>query len=213
MHKKLLIIGARGHARICAEAAQSMGQFDQLGFISPDGGNDEKINGIDHFHGDLPDPGQFPQNTWCVFVGIGDNSIRSKLYTSCKKLGYAFATIVHSASHISPSASISESTLVCAQAAVQANTCINRGVIVSTSASVDHDCRLDDFSSVAPGANLAGNVSLGKLSSIGIGTSVLPNIQIGDNIIVGGGACVITPLSMRGTYVGVPATKKNNLKS
>ena len=58
------------------------------------------------------------------------------------------------------------------------------------------------------GAKLAGTVHVGKATWIGIGASVSNNLSICENCMIGAGAVVVKDITESGTYIGVPAKKK-----
>ena len=198
-NKKLIIIGAGGHGRVCAEAA-SLSGYNEIAFL-----DDKKVSGlpvvgttnnIDRFIGE-----------YCFFVAIGNNSLRKKISKTVKERGGELTSIIHPFSSVSKSAEIGEGTVIMSGAVINSGAKIGRGVIVNTCSSADHDCKLKDFCHIGVGAHLAGTVEIGEASFIGAGSAVINNITIGDGVTVGAGAAVVHNLTEAGTYVGVPARK------
>ena len=198
-NKKLIIIGAGGHGRVCAEAA-SLSGYKEIAFL-----DDRKVEGLPVI-GTLNDIEKYT-GEYCFFVAIGDNSLRKKILKNVKELGGELASIIHPFSSVSKSAEIGEGTVIMSGAVINSGAKIGRGVIVNTCSSADHDCKLKDFCHIGVGAHLAGTVEIGEASFIGAGSAVINNITIGDGITVGAGAAVVHNLTEAGTYVGVPARK------
>ena len=186
---KLIIIGAGGHGKVVADAANrdcvflddnqelndAVGSIDQLSEIQNDG--DE------------------------VVVAIGDNKKRLEVLSGISRI----ATIIHPSAVISTSASMGEGTVVFANVVVNVTVVIGKGCILNTASSVDHDCVLGDGVHISPGAHLGGEVVVGDCSWVGIGASVKHGVTIGKNVIVGAGAAVVSDIPDGVTFVGVPA--------
>ena len=200
MKKRLLIIGAGGHGKVCADIAYKMNKWDVIAFLDNDTYRKQVIgfNVIDTFDG----AGKYSHDS-DFFVAVGDNKVRSKLF---EQLGEKdIATLVH------PSAIIGLDVLIACGTVLMANTVVNSGTrigeccIINTAATVDHDCNVGDFVHLSPGVSVAGNVRIGKYSWIGIGSTIINSIEIADNVMVGGGACVSKGIVESGLFVGVPA--------
>ncbi len=194
--KKLIIIGAGGHGRVCAEAAELAGYGD-IAFL-----DDNNVEGLPVI-GTLDDIEKF--TGCCFFVAIGSNSVRKKILNKIKAAGGELVTIIHPFSCVSKSAVIGAGTVVMAGAVVQANAKIGDGVIINTCSSVDHDCTVGSFSHIAVGAHLAGTVKIGDSVFVGANCAISNNISVTSNCVIGAGTAVICDIKNAGTYVGVPA--------
>lgn len=201
MHRKnkLVIIGAGGHGRVCAEVA-SLAGYREIVFLDDCPQRNSAVVGSTEDLTPFLDEYDF-------FVGLGSNTLRKDFFERIKALGGTFATLIHPNSTVSRLAVIGEGSVVMAGAVINFGARLGRGVIVNTCSSADHDCRLNDFCHIGVGAHLAGTVEVGEVSFIGAGSAVINNISIGDGVIVGAGAAVVRDLTESGTYVGVPARK------
>lgn len=197
--KKLTIIGASGHGRVCADIARLCGYKEivflddnplitQCGQYKVVGTTAKKVDGD-------------------VFVAIGNNSIR-------RRFGEMFhsqlITLIHPNAVIAADVNIGTGSVVMADAVVNPGTVIGEGVILNTSSSVDHDNVIGSYSHIAVGAHTAGTVRIGEDVWIGIGAVVSNNINICSNCIIGAGAVVVKNIEETGTYIGVPARMINN---
>lgn len=201
MTKRLAILGAGGHARVVADAAEAAGWT---------------VPGL--FDREAP-PGDHP---WPVLgdadalfaraaefdgavVALGDNDRRLQATLDLAARGLALATVIHPTAWVSPRATLGGGTVILAQAVVGTGARLGRAVIVNTGAGVDHDCVLGDGVHVSPGARLAGGVTVGERGWIGVGAVVREGLTLGAATRVGAGAAVVKPVPDGQTVVGVPA--------
>ena len=199
-----MIVGAGGHAKVAAEAAQLSG-FTITGFINqtPDSCGTEILGipvlGDEHIL-DSPDLADC-----AVLVAIGDNALRESIVARITARKKEFATVIHPSAVISSSAILGEGTVVMAGAVINSMSQVGRHCIVNTMASVDHDCFVGNFVHISPGAHLAGNCHVGDLGHVGIGVSMLPGVSVGPRSVIGAGAAVICDIPADAVAVGVPA--------
>ena len=200
---RLLIIGAGGHGVVVADAAAESGLWNEILFLDDDASADAVL--------DFPVAGTVGQlsalvdENSSIIVAIGDNRKRLSLSKSVAGDGHHLATVIHPKGWISPSATISSGTVVCAGAMVNARASLGPACILNTGATVDHDCVIEEGVHISPGANLAGNVIVGECAWIGIGSAVREGVEIGHDVIVGAGSAVVADVSAGHTVGGVPA--------
>lgn len=201
----LVIVGAGGHGRVCADVAQAAG-FEVVGFCDSAMTKGQKINGITVIGAEAADAAALgAAETPQIFVAVGDNERRLELLDQSQKLGFACAKLIHPSAILSPSCEIGEGTVVVAGAVVNANARIGRGCILNTACSLDHDNILNDGVQICPGAHAAGGVTFGARAFVGTGASIIPNISIGARAIVAAGAVVTTDVPDGMSVAGVPA--------
>jgi len=201
---QLLILGAGGHGKVMAEAAEAKGVWNKIALL------DDRFAILD---GSLRWPvlakidkaERFVSEYSHAIVAIGDFRKRLEWLDMLSSLGFRIPTLIHPTAWVSPSASLAEGCVVMANATVQADARLGRGCIVNTGASVDHDCQIGDGVHICPGVSLGGDVSVGHGSWLGIGCSVIQGVHIGGHVTVGAGAAVIRDISDCLTVVGVPA--------
>ncbi len=197
----LVIIGAGGHAKVVAEAAQLSG-WHIIGVL-----DDTFEKTID----DFPYLGTVAnfhaiQNAHYV-IAIGANKAREKIKTLLKN-NVIWAIIVHPQAIVSPKVKIGVGTVIFAGAIVQADTVIGEHVILNTGSRVDHDNKIADFVHVAPNAVLTGGVELEEGVFVGAGAIVTPGLKLKKWCTLGAGTVAIRGEYLENQiYVGNPARK------
>lgn len=199
---RIILIGASGHGKVCAEIAELSGRYDDILFLD----DDRELKNCDKYVivGIPEDFEKFVDCTTFFFVSIGNAEMRRCIQERVKAGGGRIATLVHPDSVISRNARIAAGTVVMAGAIVNPGTVIGEGVIVNTASSIDHDCEIRDYTHIAVGAHICGTVRIGGDTWIGAGVTVSNNLSICDGCVIGAGALVIHDITAPGTYVGVP---------
>lgn len=190
---ELVIFGAGGHGRVCAEVAFAAGHAVKA-FCDPAEGLGAKVNGIPVIASDsVADlAARHSPDDVEVFVAIGDNDRRMVLVREAQNAGFGLATLIHPSAVISPSAQISPATVVIANCVVNANSRIGVGCILNTGCSVDHDNILADGVQICPGVRAAGNVQFGENAFVGTGAVLVPGVRVGAGAYIAAGALVIS---------------------
>ena len=140
-----------------------------------------------------------------AYLGIGDNRIRSSVFTHLHENGISMPFIAHPSSIISTKISIGEATAIMPGCMINSLTTIGRAVICNTGSIIEHECVLGDFVHVSPGAVLAGNVTVGAHSFIGANAVIRQGVTIGEHVIIGAGSVVLTDIKDNCTVYGNPA--------
>jgi sugar O-acyltransferase (sialic acid O-acetyltransferase NeuD family) len=190
--KKIVILGAGGHAHVIADIIKAEGN-EVVAFL------DDDLNQTD-CAGPISDYTKYPD---CEFViGIGNADIREKL----SQLNLKWHIAIHPSAVISESANIGEGTVVMPNAVVNARTIIGKHCIINTGAIIEHDNTIGDYSHISVGSNLGGTVIIGKKCWIGIGATIKNNVNVCDDVFIGAAALVIKDINKSGTYFGIPST-------
>jgi sugar O-acyltransferase (sialic acid O-acetyltransferase NeuD family) len=204
MKNKLLIIGASGHGKVIADIALKMNKWESIEFLDDDENIKESME-IEVIGKSRVIPKYI--DTYDIFVGIGNNSIRERIQDNLEKFGASIPVLIHPKSILGEQVKIEQGTVVMAGAIINCCTRIGKGCIINTGATIDHDNIIEDYVHISPGANLAGTVRVGKGTWIGIGSIVSNNLSIVDNCTIGAGGLVVNDIKEAGTYVGVPVRR------
>ncbi len=200
--KKLVVVGAGGHARSVLDIALQNNDFDIVGSVDPKPGS---VLGIPVIGTDKDLEELYKKGIQNIFIAIGDNLLRQKLFNQAVDIGFNPVNIIHKSAVISPRTTLGNGICVMAGAIINVNTVIEDNCIINTNCSIDHDCLIKRSSHVAPGATISGTVNIGEGVHLGTGVSIIDGITIGDWSYIGGGAAVVNDIPSRVMAFGVPA--------
>lgn len=205
MHKKVVIIGAGGHAKVIADIIEKSGD-EIVGFLDD---NKKKGTTIIKEYKVLGDfNNRFPlaiaNSDYEFIIAIGDNKKREEISHSPN---LKFYTAIHPSAQIGLDVEIQEGTVIMANACINSSAKIGKHCIINTGAIIEHDNIIEDFVHISPNAVLGGTVKISKNTHVGIGSTIKNNITICENCKIGAGAVVVKDIEKEGTYIGVPAKK------
>ena len=207
MDKKVIIIGAGGHAKVIADIILKSGDR-VLGFLDD---NIETGTIIDNQEGfevlgkvDTVMELQEENPELEFIIGIGNNNIRKNI---AEEYNLKYYTAIHPTANIGFGVVIKEGTTIMANACISPSTYIGKHCIINTASIVEHDNIIREYVHISPSATLAGTVVIGVKTHIGAGATIINNVNVTSNVIVGAGAVVVKDITESGTYVGVPAKK------
>ncbi|WP_164473043.1 acetyltransferase [Clostridium sp. E02] len=206
--KKVVIIGAGGHARSVIDIFLQSGDYEIAGCLDPCysyRGSVEFMEDIHIIGDDTIIPDLVKLGMEYVFIAIGDNKLRCKLMDTVKKYALQVVTIISPNAYISPRAEIGTGSCVMAGAAISVNCKIGEGVIINTNSSVDHDCQINDYVHIAPGTAISGSTIISKGTHIGTNAAVIDGVRIGSWSYIGAGAAVVKDIPSNVMAYGVPA--------
>jgi UDP-perosamine 4-acetyltransferase len=207
--KKVIGLGAGGHAKVVMEILQMSGEYEVIGLLDPQSSlwQTDVLN-VPVLGDDNLLPELYNQGVRYAFIGlgsVGDSRPRQRLYQRARDQKLEIVRAIHPQAWISPSAQVGYGPTIMAGAVINADARLGEHVIVNTGAVVEHDCVIGDHVHIATGAHLAGGVHVAAGTHIGLGASVLQGVHVSQNAIVGSGAVVLNHVPEDTTVVGVPA--------
>jgi sugar O-acyltransferase (sialic acid O-acetyltransferase NeuD family) len=176
---RLLVVGAGGHGRSVAEAAQLSGLFTVVGFLDDSMPAGEMALGIPVL-GSVASFAKHQNVCDQAIVAIGNNSVRDKLMQQLAEAGISLTTVAHPRAFVSPSALVGHGTAIMAGAIVGTEARLGVGAIVNCGAVVDHHATVEDYGHLGVNASMAGGTVLGRGawmqagSALGYGVRVAP---------------------------------------
>ncbi|UZQ50526.1 acetyltransferase [Clostridium kluyveri] len=204
--KKIVLIGAGGHCKVIVDLIESLKEYYIFGVTDKKKwgtilnykivGDDSELENI------------YKSGVHYAFICVGtisNLSIRNKIYSKLKNIGFNIPVLIHKGAIASPYAHIEEGTCVMAGVVVNAGSHIGKNCIINTGSVIEHDCKIGDNTHISPNVALSGGTKVGNNTHIGIGSSVIQNIRIGNNVTVGAGAVVIDDIPDNVVSVGVPS--------
>jgi UDP-perosamine 4-acetyltransferase len=202
--KAILGLGAGGHAKVVLDAVQLMGEYRIVGLLDPLRIG-ESVCGIPVLGDDKWLISEQAQGITAVFLAIGENQTRKRLFNDVRSMGIPVLTVIHPTASIAGTARVGAGAVILAHAVINPDASLGDDVIVNTGVIVEHDCTVGAHSHIAPGAILCGGVHVGESTLIGAGAVVREGCSIGSDVVVGAGAVVIKDVLSSTTVVGSPA--------
>lgn len=207
--KKIIIIGAGGHASVVIEIIESMIEAGNI--IQIEGLLDDKED-ITEFMGykildKIENINLYNDKNTEYIIAIGNNEIRKKIASTYKNLKYF--TAIHPTSSISKTSIIKYGSVVMPRVVINANSKIGSHVIINTGAIIEHDNNIGSFSHISPGATLCGGVEIGEETHIGANSTIIQYKKVGSKSTIGAGATVINDIESDVVATGCPAKSKN----
>lgn len=180
---RLLVVGAGGHGRSVAEAAELTGRFEVAGFLDDSLPSGETVLGVPVL-GQVANManhrGIFDQ----VIVAIGNNAVRERLLHQLTLVGFELATVVHPLAIVSPSAVLGAGSAVMAGAIVGTEAHLGIGVIVNCGAVVDHHATVEDVGHLGVNSSMAGGTVLGHAAWLQAGAALGYGVYVSANTVI-----------------------------
>ena len=187
--KKIYILGAGGHAKVCIDVIQSANKFNILGLIDKKRG--KKIlnyNVISEY-----DFTKKKNKTKNLFIGIGQiksTDIRKRIFKFYKKLGYKFPNIISRYSYVSKRSSLGEGILICHGVVINPGSNIDSYCIINSQSLIEHDVDIGKYCHISTSSVINGGVSIGDNTFIGSGAIIQQGVQIGNDCLIGAGVVI-----------------------
>jgi sugar O-acyltransferase (sialic acid O-acetyltransferase NeuD family) len=194
---KIKLIGYSGHGLVCAEIAQ-LNNLDTVGYFD---NNEKPINPFQIEYLGIDNDDLFDES---IFIAIGDNKIRSNLFSKYTLKNNLNFNLIHPTASISRKIEIGYGNIICSNAIINTLAIIGNGIIVNSGAIIEHECQIKNFSHIAPGAVIAGNVLIGERTFIGANATLKQGVKIGNDVIIGAGTVIINDIPDNCTVVGNP---------
>lgn len=208
MREKVVIVGAGGHARSVLDILIENEEYEIIGCLDPvyserncvEYMEDIPIIGTDDQLEDL-----YCQGVTNIFVAIGNNQIRKKLYKNAVAIGFCPINAISRYARVSSRTTLGRGICIMASAVVNVNCKIGNGCIINTNCSLDHDCIVGDFAHVAPGTAVSGSTQIGEGTHVGTNAAIIDGVTIGEWSYIGAGATVVKDVAAHTMAYGVPA--------
>ena len=170
----LLIIGAGGHGQCCMTIAERMKIFDKVSFLD----DDERYELSDIVVGKIEDLDKFVNDYDSVFVAIGNNEVRKKLYDKARFLGYKLPILIDPNASVSKYCYIGEGSVIFPCAVLETNCHVAKGCIISSNTTINREAYISDYVSIH------SNSVIRKRAHIGESTLIEGRCVISPDIII-----------------------------
>lgn len=208
MKKKIVVIGASGHAKVIIDIIEREGKYTIIGLIDSYKEKGKKTFGYAILGTEKIIPQLLEEeNLYGGILAIGDNYIRQELFYKIKEIqpDFKYINAIHPQAVIGAKVRIGEGIVIMPGVIVNIQSKIDDFCILNTKSTLDHECKMKKFSSLGPGANVGGNVGIGECTAISLGAKVIENITIGKHTVVGAGSLVIRNIGDYKIAFGIPA--------
>jgi sugar O-acyltransferase (sialic acid O-acetyltransferase NeuD family) len=204
-NEKLLILGFGGHARSVADVAFSCGYKEFL-FVDQNAAENETFLG----HPVVRDFGSIDKSWAEAFPASGDANQRLRYYETALAKGMRLVNLISPRASIGLGVTINPGSIVGHHAHIGPMAVIGRGCIINTGAIVEHECMIGEFAHISVNSVIAGRSSLGSFSMLGAGATIIDGVSVSDRVIIGAGAVVAHSINSAGTYMGIPARRRQS---
>ena len=184
----LLIIGAGGHGKVVAEAAELENKYEEISFLD----DNDKISKIYNFSivGKINEYKNFSNKYKYAFVAIGNNEVRLNLIEKLLEEGFIVPKIIHPRATVSKYSKVDIGTVVLSGSIVNVNCSIGKGCIININSTLDHDSVIGDGVHISSGAVIRSMVDIGELSTIKAGACITQGKHIEKNTIINPGTVI-----------------------
>ena len=116
-----------------------------------------------------------------LFVAVGDNVNREKLFKTIENNGTSLSNIIHPGAYIEPTATLGSGNLLMHGAYLGAKVIIGDGNLIFPGVCITHHNRIGDFNFFSPNVSVGGHTRIQSGCKIGMNSVVKPYIEIASN--------------------------------
>ena len=169
MMDEILLVGGGGHCKSVIDVIEQEGNYTIVGIVDKKELIGQEVLGYKVIGCDDDLEELFLKYKYAlVTVGqIKSNTLRVKLFTVLKKIGYELPVIVSSLAYVSKHAKVEEGTVIHHQALVNANATIGANCIINTKALIEHDATIEGHCHISTATVINGGVTVKANSFVG----------------------------------------------
>ena len=186
MTKKIILIGAGGHAKSCLDVVSSVENYYKIvGFVD----NNPAIKKILNLKilGNDKDLKKIFKKYKFALIGLGQiktYKLRENSFKNLKKIGFKLPSIISKYAYFSKNSKLGEGSIVMHGAVVNAFSSIGKNCIINTNSTIEHDVVIGDNCHIAGGAVINGSVTILSGTFIGSGAVIKQGVMVGKNCII-----------------------------
>tara|TARA_B100000035_G_C20885744_1_gene502624 strand:+ start:104 stop:694 length:591 start_codon:yes stop_codon:yes gene_type:complete len=189
--KKIIILGAGGHANAVIDVVEKTNKYSIYGIVD----KKEKLKKKFGYKiiGSDEDLFNIRKKVSRALISIGQiksNKPRIKIFQKLTKLSFSLDTIVSKNAYVSKRSNINYATILMDNVHIGPDVNIGLNCIINTSSVIEHDSTIGNHTHISTGAIINGNVHVGNNVFIGSGCVVKNGITISDNKVIPMGTIV-----------------------
>lgn len=151
---------------------------------------------------------EYPPDDFSLFIAVGNNKIRERLYNRATEIGYDFPSYLSSKSSHWKNLIIGKNVFIDEGCVLQPFINISDNTILFTS-QIGHHTQIGKHTLVS-GSKTGGNVKIGDHCYLGLNASIKQNVEIASGTIIGMG-CIIEKNVLESSVFTHKGTTKRNL--
>ena len=178
--KEILLIGGGGHCKSVIDVIEQENKYKIVGIVDKKEFIGEDVLGYKIIASDDDLEMLFEKYKYAlVTIGqVKSNTIRVKLFTRLKKIGYQLPTVISPLSYVSKHAKIEEGTVIMHYAMVNAGAKVAQNCIINSKALLEHDSIVEEHCHISTCVVLNGGVRVKSNSFVGSNSTSKENTKI-----------------------------------
>ena len=141
-----------------------------------------------------------------VYCFLGKNTIRRKILSTFRDLGYKTPCFIHPSVKIANNVEIAQAVYILPSCTIMPFVNIEDYCMISMGAKVAHHSHLKQGCFLSTGVNFGANIIADQDTYIGIGATIMTGVKrLGNDCLVGAGSVVIRDVDDNAVVAGVPA--------
>jgi sugar O-acyltransferase (sialic acid O-acetyltransferase NeuD family) len=180
MKPKILLIGGGGHCKSVIDVIEQENRYLIAGIIDKKELIGQEILGYKVIGSDDDLHNLYKEYKYAIVtVGhIKTNTLRVKLFTILKEIGYNLPAIISPLAYVSKYSFIDEGTVVMHQALINANAKVGKNCIINTKALIEHDSIIEDNCHISTASVINGGVIIKENTFFGSNATSKQSIEI-----------------------------------
>ncbi|WP_407426286.1 acetyltransferase [Arcticibacter sp.] len=151
-------------------------------------------------------PSIYPPDDYKIFIAVGNNSVRERIYHKVKDNGYSCITYISSKATIWMDLTCGDNVFIGEGTVIQPFVSIGSNCILF-SAHIAHHCKIGD-NVMLSGCFMGGDARVGDNSFLGLSSTVNQNLKIGKANIIGVGANIVNDTNDFEVYTNSSTVKR-----
>lgn len=206
-NKKLIIYGIGKFAEYVGYVFENDSQYEVVGYcIEQDYLNENSFSNkpLTNFENLTL---EFPPGDFQLFIAVGNNSIRERLFQRATEMGYNLASYISSKASYWDNLKVGKNVFIDEGCVLQPFISISNNSILFTS-QIGHHTSIGSHVLIS-GAKTGGNVTIGNHCYVGLNASIKQNVQIAENSIIGMGCLIEKDIKQSSVYSHKGTVKRN----